>query len=493
MSGAENLSTTVDAAGAPVIGWTSWSPTAFARAAHEQKLVFLWIAVRWAAASRAMETDALADSAVIDLVNRRFIAVKVDSDERPDINERYNLGGWPTTAILTDDGEVLTGGTSFSRDALLGLLGRSLDAVAERGDAIRAKAKEIVRARHERPKGPGLDSSAEPDRAAVSWMREQALEQVDHEYGGFVVGPAEAGPHEESGAKFLHVPVLQFLLDLSRASDDSEAATALTMSLDAMGEGALRDPRDGGFFRYTGGRDWSAPCPDKTLEDNAALLGLYTETAATFGRRDYVEIARDALRFVQPKVEAVDFATDAAADAVKACLAAAELLGDTSLRDVALTSFDRMMLNVYRPAHGVAHWYAGSPSVWGLLADQVRASAAALAVHQVTGSPVFSMLAEELMRYALRVMWDEDAGAFVDRAGTGDPDACGFLREPLRPMASNCEAACVLMRLARLGDDRELAARANRILGYFAGSYRAEGLLGAPYALAMLVSRPSDS
>jgi uncharacterized protein YyaL (SSP411 family) len=465
------LSTTT---GASVIDWTRWSSAAFTRAEREQKLVFLWIAARWAAASRAMEADALADPAVIALINRGFVAVKVDSDERPDINERYNLGGWPTTAILTDDGEVLTGGTSFTRDALLGVLGRSLEAVAARGDAIRAKAKEMVQARHDRPNGQ-VDGPGEPDRAAVSWMRQQALDELDQDYGGF-----------GRGAKFPHVPVLRFLLRLCRASSDPDAADALAMSLDAMGDGGLRDPRDGGFFRYTEARDWSAPCPDKTLEDNAALLGVYTEAAAMFGRRDYLEVARDTLRVVRQKLGDVMYATDAASDAVRACLAAAELLGETSIRDFALASLDRVMLKVYRPAHGVAHWYAESPDVWGLLADQARASEAALAAHQVTGSPVYSMLAEELMRYALRVMWDEAAGAFVDRAEGDVPDVCGRLRDPQRPLGPNCEAASLLLRLARLTGDRELDARANRILRCFAGSYRAEGLLGAPYALAML-------
>jgi len=107
-----------------VIDWVPWSAEAFARAAREAKPVLLSITAAWCRACHEMDRTTYADPEVASLVRDRFIAVRVDTDRRPDINERYNLGGWPTTAFLTAAGDVITGGTFVPVDRMRGVLER---------------------------------------------------------------------------------------------------------------------------------------------------------------------------------------------------------------------------------------------------------------------------------------------------------------------------------------------------------------------------------
>ena len=136
------------------------------------------------------------------------------------------------------------------------------------------------------------------------------------------------------------------------------------------------------------------------------------------------------------------------------------------------------------PGEGVAHWFDGHAAVRGLLTDQVHASRALLMLHDATSNPTWSMLAEELMRTAIRTLWDETSGCFLDRV-PGTPDAVGLLGDPVTPLAANCVAAQVLARLARMTGDPSLQDRALDTLRAFTTSYRQEGLFGAPYALAV--------
>ena len=114
---------------APAIAWLPWSADAFARAARESKPVLLSITAAWCQACHEMDRTTYADPEVVALVRDRFVAVRVDTDRRPDINERYNLGGWPTTAFLTSSGDVIAGSTFLPADRMTAVLNRVADAL----------------------------------------------------------------------------------------------------------------------------------------------------------------------------------------------------------------------------------------------------------------------------------------------------------------------------------------------------------------------------
>ena len=120
--------------------WAEWSPQAFARAKAEKKPVLLSLVTAWSDECAAMDRTTYADPDVESLIDDRFVAVRVDADRRPDVNERYNLGGWPTTVFLTSGGDLLSGGTYFDAAEMIAALGQVADAYRDRFEEIQARA-----------------------------------------------------------------------------------------------------------------------------------------------------------------------------------------------------------------------------------------------------------------------------------------------------------------------------------------------------------------
>jgi uncharacterized protein YyaL (SSP411 family) len=441
-------------------------------------------------------------------VRDRFVPVRVDTDRRPEINDRYNLGGWPTTAFLTPGGEILGGGTFIPADRLVPMLAQVADAYVAREEELRTKAEE-VRARRTAERA-GIAGGELPDLGAPEWLADRLVEAFDPAHGGFGVEP-----------KYPHAPALVFALRQWRRTGDSRLEMVVRRSLEAMASGGLHDDVEGGFFRYATTRDWALPHTEKILEENAALIRLYLEAAAAFRHPPYAERALDALRYVDatltdpvdggfyasqranrryyslPTREArrsheppeVDRTIYAGANAAMAAawLDAAVMTGDTSLRDAAIRAVERVVLGAYRPGSGLAH-ALGPRAQPPLLADHVAMSGLLLDLAEATGQRPYLELSQELMYYALRTMWDGSSGGFFDVDGSpeGREGDVGLLREPLKPSALNAEAARVLIRLARSADDPSLRDRAVETLAAVAPIVRTLGLLAAPYGLAIL-------
>jgi uncharacterized protein YyaL (SSP411 family) len=284
---------------------------------------------------------------------------------------------------------------------------------------------------------------------------------------------------------------------LADEQSDGQLRQIVESTLDRIG--ALWDPDRGGFYRYAERPDWSRPGTEKTLEDNAALLNLYLDAAVRLESDQYQHRAGDLVRWIKTTLAdqtqggfynsqaAVSRELDRSmyvdrnADMVAAFLRAATVFQDPWLRDFALKSFETVIVPGYKPGGGVAHERAGG--VRGLLGDQMRAAGALAWAHVVTGQLPYSMLALELVQFAVRTMWDGQANAFRDRAG--DSAGLGLLAEPIWPFAFNCDAACVLDRLATMTGDQAHRDRALAILGSLADEYQTHGLFGAPYALAV--------
>jgi uncharacterized protein len=430
----------------------------------------------WSEECRAMDRATFSHPAVIAALSSQFVTIRVDADRRPDINERYNLGGWPTTAFLTIDGKTLSGGTYLDVDQMLELCRQVAGAWREHGTEIRARAAETP------PCTQNLnDTGTQPDLAAATHIRSLIVDQFDSVHGGFGTAP-----------KLPHVSALLLALSLASEEDgvaDAELASIAETTLDKMS--ALWDSASGGFYRYADAADWSRPGSEKTLEDNGALLHLYVEASLRRGSDECLARAAALVRWVKAELAnehdggfynarsgtLVDRSmyVDRNAQMVAAFLRAASLFEDPWLRDFALKSFEAVVLPGYSPGSGVAH-IVDAATVRGLLTDQVHASGAAIWAHAVTEQLPYSMLAAELMQFAIRTMWDDSAGAFRDRTSPADP---------LQPFELNCEAACVLDRLATLTGDRAHHDRAITILRTLAPEYRRHDLFGAAYALAI--------
>jgi len=482
----------------PII-WSPWHPDAFARARAEAKPVLLSISAAWCHWCHEMDRTSYADPAVVRLVNDRFVAVRVDADRRPDISGRYTLGGLPTTAFLTADGDVVGGGTYVPIERMSGVLEQVADAFASRRDEIVSRAK--------------ASAEAPRNRRTTSVPRHESLiasvfETYDSEHGGFGTEP-----------KFPLTAPLHLALDLYTSTSDDDMRAVAECSLDAMSSRGLYDEVDGGFFRYATTRDWQLPHQEKLLDVNAALLRVLVDGATALNVARYADRAAGVIRYVQtwladtldggwagsqeadqdyyatrttdaraglapPRVDRTLY-SGWNAEMVSAALHAAQARHDTELGEFAIASLERILLACYRPGDGVAHYVGDGPAVRGLLDDQIAMATAALDAAEATGKVPYEMMAEELGLYVLRTMWDEHDGGLFDRVPAQGDENVGRLREPVKPFVANCEAARLFTRLAASSGNTELVEKARETLASIAPFAALEGPLAAHYLLAV--------
>ncbi len=465
--------------------WLEWSAHTFARAEAERKPILLSLVTTWSDECVMMDQTTYSLPEIVSVIEERFVPVRVDADRRPDINDRYTLGGWPTNVFLTSGADVLSGGTYFDGPQMIAALNQVADAYRDRSDEIRARAA-VVRSTQllgRRSLGEGgrpVREPPEPHVNPIEHFRSLLLERFDPLNGGFGSAPKLPHPH-----------ALSFALSLA-GDGDSELRRIAAMTLHTMR--ALWDSIPGGFFRYADAADWSHPGTGKTLDDNAALLHVYVEGALRLREVEPFDQAAAIVRWVRgtmadethggffnaqssSKTDRTMY-VDRNAMMVGAFIRAAALFDDVWLRDFALKSFEAVIVPAYTPGEGVAHVTGadGGKGVRGLLTDQIHVASALVWAHAATGQLPYSMLAAEVLQYAIRTMWDETAGSFRDRVDVNDP---------IWPFELNCHAACVLDRVGVLTGDGAYQDRARAILQSLAADYRERDLFGAPYALAV--------
>lgn len=280
------------------VRWYSWGEEAFARARELDRPVFLSIGYASCHWCRRMEVESFADADVAALLNDRFVPIKVDRQERPDVDALYTQAlleiqgdaGWPANLFLMQDLRPFTGATylppvaSDTRPALRDVLQN----VADLWETDRQEllgAADALRRRLYVPPEAGPTPEAAGYRRAVSTL----VSIHDDEHGGF-----------GTGAKFPHSPELELLL-LGGVDDVVGADDALRASLLAMDHGGLQDHLGGGFHRYCIERSWTIPRFEKLLPDNAQLALLYARASSYLTRhgRDAADEVRGAIRVVR--------------------------------------------------------------------------------------------------------------------------------------------------------------------------------------------------
>lgn len=453
----------------PAVRWLPWTHVPFERAREEGKIILLSVATAWSRASREMDERCYADPAIADDINRWFVPVRVDADRRPDIADRYDLGGVPTTAFLTADGEVLGGGTFVPPDRMRQALTRlrtepSVTSIRTISDESSVRMEQV-----------GVED--------LQTLTDLVFSSFDQQHAGFGGAP-----------KFPLAAPVRLALELFREAQSEAMADCATRTLDAIGWNGLYDDEHGGFFRCSARADWREPQPEKLLVTNAVLLDLYLEAGVTMGNQRWLARAADVLEYVQSRLAAApgegwrasedsDGArfSDANATMASSALHASRVFDDGSLRELALQSIESVLLASYRPGHGIAHCAGG---VRGLLTDQVTMANAQLDAWDLTGDVVYQMMAQELVHYATRTMWDAEHGGFFDRVRMGDDGDFGLLARPVKPFVLNCEAAECLHRLSRAVDDPEFRRLASATLDAMRARVAEHGPLAAHYVLA---------
>ena len=281
------------------IRWHEWGPEAFALAAKEDKPVLLDIGAVWCHWCHVMDRESYEDAQLAAVVNKHYVAVKVDRDERPDVDARYQAavsaiagqGGWPLTAILTSDGRPFFGGTYFPKDDRYGRPGflRVLETMAgvwkERRSEILETAGSVIAAIETNESLSGRAESLSPD--LIDKIVGSALAQFDAKHGGFGGQP-----------KFPHPAALDLLIDLAGRTGHQPTRHAAVHTLTQMARGGIYDQLAGGFHRYSVDERWVVPHFEKMLYDNAGLLANYARAFQTFVEPEFARVATDIMRWM---------------------------------------------------------------------------------------------------------------------------------------------------------------------------------------------------
>jgi hypothetical protein len=295
------------------VDWYAWGPEAFDAARKLDRPIFLSVGYSTCYWCHVMERQSFENAAIAAEMNSRFVNIKVDREERPDVDQLYmnavqamtGQGGWPMSVFLTPDLKPFFGGTYFPPADGYGRVGfpRLLAAIDEAWKNRRADVQEqannlldVLRRMAEPPAGTG----AALDSAALEELVDRSTSDFDPDFGGFGAAP-----------KFPR----QTLLELLLARPNQARMTQLTTTLDAMAAGGIHDPLGGAFHRYSTDQRWLVPHFEIMLYDNAMLAWVYAEAMRKTGEKKYAAVARGILDFVLREMTSPDGAFYTAFDA----------------------------------------------------------------------------------------------------------------------------------------------------------------------------------
>ena len=482
------------------IAWRNWGDAAFAEAKGADKPILLAISAVWCHWCHVMDETSYSDDEVIRTVNERYVPVRVDNDQRPDVNRRYNMGGWPSTVFLTPDGEILNGATYVPPEAMRRQATQIADIWRDQRAELAPRLSELRR--HEADAHAQRPADIGPE--IVTAIRTLVRGQYDAAYGGFGREP-----------KFPQPKLLRFVLDDYRRVPTDEGAAMLHRTLGAMAGGGLYDPVEGGFFRYATTRAWQVPHFEKMLEDNAELLALYAEAHRTFPSAGYDRVVRDVIRWMDAVLlqpEASLFAGSQDADeryyeldaaerarhgapyvdrtiytswnalAASAYIAAAQALGDDALAERGRAVMRALAKRMW-DGRTLAHFERGEgPTLRGLLTDLAACLAAMLDEYEAGLAPGALAAASAMAGTLRETLEDPERGGFFDAPAGEAPGRLGMRDKPIEDNASVAET---LLRLALLTADDAWRDVAARTLQAFAAEYRQWGQFAAAYAAAV--------
>ena len=280
------------------VSWYPWSDEAFLESGRTDRPVFLSIGYSTCHWCHVMERESFADEEIARLMNETFISIKVDREERPDIDAHYMAvcqlltggGGWPLTVILTPDKRPLFAGTYFPKESRFGLIGLK-DLIGRIAEAWKSRRPELLSSTERILAAIGETAESARGQKASSAVLDLAASelagQFDDEFGGFGSAPKFPTPHH-----------LTFLLRQARRKNDKKALAMVEKTLQAIRRGGIFDHLGFGFHRYSTDRRWLVPHFEKMLYDQALLAMAYTEAFQFTGQDQYRRSVEEVLTYV---------------------------------------------------------------------------------------------------------------------------------------------------------------------------------------------------
>ncbi len=298
------------------VRWHEWGEEAFAAAQRDDKPMLLDIGAVWCHWCHVMDRESYDDPEVAAIVNEHFVAVKVDRDERPDIDSRYQAaisavsgqGGWPLTAFLTPEGKPFYGGTYFppsdgyGRPSFKRVLTSIANAYREKHGDVVEQAKMVESAIAQAESFAGRDGRV--SAGIIAAIEKSAFSMFDPQHGGF--GQAPKFPHPSALDLLIERYARTVKIPTSRAEgaremghpDPDQLRDLIITTLEHMAKGGVYDQLGGGFHRYSVDERWVVPHFEKMCYDNSELLKNYVHAYQAMGSEFFADVARDIIRWM---------------------------------------------------------------------------------------------------------------------------------------------------------------------------------------------------
>jgi uncharacterized protein YyaL (SSP411 family) len=281
------------------IHWHEWGPEPFEKAKQENKPILLDIGAVWCHWCHVMDRESYENPEIAEIINQHFIAIKVDRDERPDVDSRYQSavqaisgqGGWPLTGFLTPEGKPFYGGTYFppqdhyGRPSFRRVLLSLAQAYKGEYDKVQESAESVMAAISQAESFTGKSGSLRPQ--LIERIAESAVKTFDAEHGGFGSAP-----------KFPHPSAIDLLMQRYAETDDPALLNIVTTTLRKMAEGGVYDQLAGGFHRYSVDEHWIVPHFEKMSYDNPELLKNYVHAFQLTRDEFFAFVVRDIIRWM---------------------------------------------------------------------------------------------------------------------------------------------------------------------------------------------------
>ena len=472
------------------IHWTEWGDAAFRRSESEDKPILLALTATWCHWCHVMDETSYSDPQVIDLIDSRFIPVRVDVDQRPEISHRYNQGGFPSVAVLDHRGDLIAGRIYTPPEEMVRFLER---ASSGHPDLIESAP-------------PSIAASAGEPGAEVTSVLQRLEELYDSNFGGFGSEPKQ--PPWDG---------VELLLERYGHTREKRLLTMATTTLDGVRAG-LYDQNDQGFFRYSVSKDWKVPHYEKMLCTNASLAETYFKAYQVTGRTAYRQSGLGALRYMLESLcdhsSGLFYASQDAGEAYYAlswsqrehaekpridrtfysgwnAMAASSLLkaygavGEESYLQLARDVLDRLWREGWTEEGGFRHSMDGPierdvepPTQRSrYLSDQVHALGGFLDLYQATGDAEALQTAIQVVESIQRLFGASDGGYHDVCDISANPEP---MMRPVKPVLENSLMGVALIRLCCLTGQHALEQRARDTLSLFRGVAPGSSYLGPP-------------
>ena len=277
------------------VDWYEWGPEAFERAKREDKPIFLSIGYSACHWCHVMEHESFESAEVAAVLNEHFVSIKVDREERPDVDELYmaytqaatGRGGWPMSVWLLPDGTPFYAGTYFPRAQFERVLTQLAQVWRDDRQQITANLDDTRRF-FALWASAGADSAGDIEAAAVDRAARALAEHFDATHGGI----------EAQGNKFPPSQAMELMLRVYRRTGEADLLKAVNVTLDHMARGGIYDHLGGGIYRYSTDPEWLVPHFEKMLYDQALVSAVYLDAYQVTGHAEYAEVARGIFDYV---------------------------------------------------------------------------------------------------------------------------------------------------------------------------------------------------